>query len=288
MKSLRIIVSCVSLTLVLQNCGGSSGGGDAEAAAFALIGNISGSSYISPCDTLTPETGRGVFVADELVSAPGSTGIGYKNANCAKDGIRGQGEFNGSLDVYTMGASGSGASIILGWSGGKVQPSTGIDFIVYENPFFIGVQNNSNPFNAVFMEPLIIEVGNDQTNWCGWNPAYTNADPNTFVNNPTYWNRFAGITPVAYNQDTNPMTVAEVFDTDIVNGGGGGDGFDLADSNFGSSGTGCDSTLKNDIQANGFTYIKISAAKTILSTLPIDSAHSNPDIDGVVAKSVSP
>ncbi|TGK01622.1 LIC_13355 family lipoprotein [Leptospira langatensis] len=280
------MVFYISLCLILSNCGGS-GGGD-EAAALALLGNSSAPAYSSPCDSLVPETGRGVFVADQLISAPGNTGIGYKNANCAADGVRGQGEFNGSLDVYTLAATGSGASIILGWSGGKVQPSTGIDFIVYENPFFVGVQNSSNPFNAVFLEPLIVEVGNDQTNWCGWNPAYTNSDPYTFSNNPTYWNRFAGITPVAYNQDSNPMTVAEVFDTDIVNGGGGGDGFDLSDANFGDSGSGCDSTLKSNIQTNGFTYIKISAAKTILSSLPIDSAHANPDIDGVAAKSVSP
>lgn len=267
------------------NCEDSKSSSGAESLLALSLG---GSGFLSSCDLRNPETGRGIFVADEIISAPTSNGIGFKDSDCSADGIRGEGKFNGSLDVYSLEDSGSGSSIILRWSGVKVLPTSGIDFIVYENPFFIGVQNNSNSFDNVFMEPVIVEVGNDLTNWCGWDPEYTNADPNTFVGNPIYWNRFAGITPFVYNQDTNPMTVSEVFDTDIVNGGGGGDGFDLADSNFGNSGNGCNGTLKANIQASGFTYIKISAAKTILSALPIDSAHANPDIDGVIAKSVNP
>ncbi|EMK00454.1 LIC_13355 family lipoprotein [Leptospira sp. WS58.C1] len=280
---ISLILACFSIGLV--NCEDSK---SSSAAESLLALGLGGSGFLSSCDSKNPETGRGIFVADEIVSAPTSNGVGFKDSDCLVDGVRGQGKFNGSLDVYSLEDSGSGSAIILRWSGVKVLPVSGIDFIVYENPFFIGVQNDSNPFNNVFMEPLIVEVGNDLINWCGWDPEYTNPDPNTFVGNPIYWERFAGITPFVYNQDTNPMTVSEVFDTDIVNGGGGGDGFDLADPNFGNSGTGCDGSLKTDIQTNGFAYIKISAAKTILSTLPIDAAHANPDIDGVIARSVTP
>ncbi|EIE02125.1 LIC_13355 family lipoprotein [Leptospira licerasiae] len=280
---ISVILTCFFFGLV--NCEDSKSSSSAES---LLALGLGGSALLSSCDLRNPETGRGIFVADEIVSAPTSNGIGFKDSNCLVDGIRGQGKFNGSLDVYSLEDSGSGSAIILRWAGVKVLPTSGIDFIVYENPFFVGVQNGTNSFDNVFMEPLIVEVGNDLTNWCGWDPEYTNSDPNTFVGNPIYWARFAGITPFAYNQDTNPMTVSEVFDTDIVNGRGGGDGFDLADSNFGNSGSGCDGTLKSEIQTNGFTYIKISAAKTILTSLPIDSAHANPDIDGVIAKSVTP
>ncbi|TGK37907.1 LIC_13355 family lipoprotein [Leptospira andrefontaineae] len=285
MKIFQISIIFVCFSLVFTNCDDSKSSAGAES---LLALGLDGSGFLSSCDLRNPETGRGIFVADEIVSAPTNNGIGFKDSDCSVDGIRGQGKFNGSLDVYSIEDSGSGSAIILRWSGAKVLPTSGIDFIVYENPFFIGVQNDSNTFNNVFMEPLIVEVGNDLANWCGWDPEYTNSDPNTFVGNPIYWERFAGITPFSYNQDTNPMTVPEVFDTDIVNGGGGGDGFDLADSNFGNSGTGCTGGLKTDIQANGFTYIKISAAKTILTSLPIDPAHANPDIDGVIAKSVTP
>ncbi|PJZ27262.1 hypothetical protein CH352_09280 [Leptospira hartskeerlii] len=280
---ISIILTCFSFGLL--NCENSK---SSSAAESLLALGLGGSGLLSSCAQRNPETGRGIFVADEIISAPTSNGIGFKDSNCLVDGIRGQGKFNGSLDVYSLEASGIGSSIILRWASVKVLPTSGIDFIVYENPFFVGVQNNSNSFDNVFMEPLIVEVGNDLTNWCGWDPTYTNSDPNTFVGNPIYWNRFAGITPFVYNQDSNPMTVSEVFDTDILNGGGGGDGFDLADSNFGNSGSGCNGTLKSEIQTNGFTYIKISAAKTILTSLPIDSAHANPDIDGVIAKSVTP
>ncbi|MGJ4787321.1 LIC_13355 family lipoprotein [Leptospira koniambonensis] len=278
-----VMFTCFSLSFISCDDSKSSSGMEA-----LLALGIGGPGFLSACDQRTPESGRGIFVADEIISAPTSNGIGFKDSDCSVDGIRGEGNFNGSLDVYSLEASGIGSSIILRWSGVKVLPASGIDFIVYENPFFVGVQNNSNSFDNVFMEPLIVEVGNDLTNWCGWDPTYTNSDPNTFVGNPIYWNRFAGITPFVYNQDSNPMTVSEVFDTDIVNGGGGGDGFDLADPNFGNSGSGCNGTLKNEIQTNGFTYIKISAAKTILTSLPIDAAHANPDIDGVIAKSVTP
>ncbi|XDD50134.1 LIC_13355 family lipoprotein [Leptospira sp. WS92.C1] len=228
-----------------------------------------------PCQTRTAIDQVGVYNATQIVSAPADTGTGFLDSRCAIDGVLGMGNFNGSLDVFTLDINGPGATIILGWNGKKVLDTIGNDFIVYENPFLMG----GNP-NTVFLEPTIVEVGNDQANWCGWNPTYTGGA--TFSNNPNGWLRFAGIRYVDYNQDTSSMNSATLFST------GGGDVFDLSDANFGTSGTGCNGALLADIQANGFLFVKLTSAKEILTALPISNTYGNPDIDGVIAKQLSP
>lgn len=276
----------VSLLIGCDNKGGS--GGD-SASAFALLQLLqNGTGTYSFCRNYSPAESNSVFVANQVILAPAHTGNGFRDSYCAANGIRGIDKFNGSLDVFTLDTSGPGATLILGWSGKKVLPVSGIDFIAYENPFFIGAQNNTNPFNQVFLEPMVVEVGNDRSNWCGWNPVYTNGNPNSFSEDPSVWSRFGGITPFVYNQETNPMTVASIYNTDVVHGGGGGDGFDLADANFGASGSGCSGSLKTDLQTNGFTYIKLTSAIVLMPSLPIPVGNGSPDIDGVIAKSISP
>ncbi|TGL73670.1 LIC_13355 family lipoprotein [Leptospira yasudae] len=234
----------------------------------------SGSSS-RPCKDRIAIDQIGVYNAKEIVSAPANTNSGFQDSLCAADGVLGMGSFNGSLDVFTLDTNGAGASLILGWNGKKVTNATGADFIVFENPFQV-----SGNVNTVFLEPVIVEVGNDQTNWCGWNPTYTGGG--TFSNNPTNWLRFAGLKYVDYNQITNPMNSTTLFAS------GGGDSFDLGDANFGNSGTGCSGALKTELQTNGFLYVKLTSAKAILTSLPIPSSNENPDIDGVIAKQVSP
>ncbi|WP_444874211.1 LIC_13355 family lipoprotein [Leptospira santarosai] len=229
-----------------------------------------------PCKDRFAIDRAGIYNAKEIVSDPANTGTGFQDSTCAVDGILGLGNSNGSLDVFTLNNSGPGASLILGWNGKKVQNTAGTDFIVFENAFQVG----GNP-NSVFLEPIIVEVGNDQTNWCGWNPSYTQGG--VFSNDPAHWLRFAGLKYVDYNQITNPMNSVALFNLD-----GGGDGFDLGDVNFGNSGSGCNVALRNELQANGFLYIKLTSAKAILAVLPIPGANENPDIDGVIAKQISP
>ncbi|RHX88944.1 LIC_13355 family lipoprotein [Leptospira stimsonii] len=244
-------------------------------ALLAIVQNQSNTTASRPCLNRIAIDKVGIYNAKEIVSAPGNTGSGFQDSLCAVDGILGLGNFNGSLDVFTLDTNGAGASLILGWNGKKVQNTTGNDFIVFENPF----QSGGNA-TTVFLEPVIVEVGNDLTNWCGWNPSYTGGG--AFSSNPVNWLRFAGLRYVDYNQEKNPMDSATLFAS------GGGDGFDLLDANFGASGNGCNGTLTNNLQTNGFLYVKLTSAKAILTTLPIPGANENPDIDGVIAKQISP
>ncbi|AJR16060.1 hypothetical protein LEP1GSC107_4248 [Leptospira interrogans serovar Grippotyphosa str. UI 12769] len=229
---------------------------------------------VSPCKDRFAIDQVGIYNAKEIISASAHTGTGFQDSHCAVDGVLGLGNFNGSLDVFTLDTSGAGASLILGWNGKKVQNTAGTDFIVFENPF----QQGGNP-NSVFLEPVIVEVGNDQANWCGWNPVYNGGG--AFSTDPANWLRFAGLRYVDYNQITNPMNSVSLFNM------GGGDGFDLGDANFGNSGTGCSAALRADFQNNGFLYVKLTSAKVILPALPIPGANENPDIDGVIAKQVN-
>ncbi|TGK11839.1 LIC_13355 family lipoprotein [Leptospira fletcheri] len=266
----------------------SESGSEVSIAALTQLLQGGGSGTTSNCRSFLPKESGNIYVGDQIVSAPANSGIGFKDSYCSANGVRGIDLFDGSLDVYTLDPSGVGALLVLGWSGKKVLPGPGIDFMVYENPFFIGVQNNTNPFNSVFLEPIVVEVGNDLTNWCGWNPTYTNSNPSVFSNDPSVWARFAGITPFVLNQESNPMTVSAVYNPDVVHGGGGGDGFDLAEPNFGATGSGCTGTLKNDLQTNGFLYIKLVPAITVQPSLPIPAGNGTPDIDGVIARNLSP
>ncbi|PJZ56215.1 LIC_13355 family lipoprotein [Leptospira barantonii] len=273
-SNIRAILIIV-LILFLSDCKPESKD-DSSLAALLFIAQTGSSANASrPCKDRIAIDQTGVYNAKEIVSAPANVGSGFQDSICAVDGVMGMGSFNGSLDVFTLDTNGAGASLILGWFGKKVQNATGADFIVFENPF----QQGGNA-TTVYLEPVIVEVGNDQTNWCGWNPTYTGGG--TFSNNPTNWLRFAGLKYVDYNQITNPMNSTTLFAS------GGGDSFDLGDANFGNSGTGCNGALKTELQTNGFLYVKLTSAKAILTSLPIPGANENPDIDGVIAKQLSP
>jgi hypothetical protein len=233
----------------------------------------------------------GVYLADEVVEAPGSTGSGYGNANLMINGVRGSGATAGGTDVYSLEQTGPTTHVVLGWSGKKVKNVAGADFIVYENAF------NVSPSPARFMELIVVEVSNDNTNYCGFAPDYTNAVETTYSNDPGTWLRFAGKTPVIYNVDaagTN-FTAVELFtDADANSEGdlGGGDMFNLdnlSDSNM--WGIGCDTTLRNELQTNGFRYLKLTAAPRRVNSdtaarFVHDAISSGPDIDGVVARSI--
>ncbi|WP_167883106.1 LIC_13355 family lipoprotein [Leptospira barantonii] len=265
----------IVLILSLPYCKEESKDNSSVAALLLLVQSGSSNNSSRLCKDRIAIDQTGVYNAKEIVSAPANVGTGFQDSLCAVDGILGMGSFNGSLDVFTLDTNGAGASLILGWNGKKVQNPTGNDFIVFENPFQMG-----GSATTVYLEPVIVEVGNDQTNWCGWNPTYTGGG--TFSNNPASWLRFAGLRYVDYNQITNPMNSTTLFSS------GGGDAFDLGDANFGNSGTGCSGALKTELQTNGFLYIKMTSAKAILTTLPIPGANENPDIDGVIAKQLSP
>lgn len=232
----------------------------------------------------------GVYVADTVVSAPGNTASGFYDANKAVNGIRGTGTASGSLDVFSLDNSGSSASIVLSWAGKKIKNGTGTDFIVYENAFY-----QSGNSNQRFMDLMFVEVSVDGVSYCGFAPDYTASPETNYSNNPAYWQRFAGKNPVLYNVDSNNLTATQLFQDNDANGEpdlGGGDPYDLdnlsADNSFS---IGCSTTLRNDIIANGFRYLRlIPAARRINpdtgAAFVTDSASFGPDIDGAVARYV--
>lgn len=269
-----------------------SGGGANETAALAALvlgGGLgsAGSSGSSSSSTAACSSGSApadpAYLADTVTSAPGATGSGFGDSSKATNGICGQGTSVGSTDVFSLDATGSGASITLEWAGKKVTNGTGIDFVVFENAFYYG--GNSS---TVFMEAIIVEVSQDNSSWCGFAPNYTNGDETTYSTNPSVWSNFAGKTAVYYNRETNPLSASAIFDASQA----GGDGFDLDNlSDDNSFGIGCSTTLRNDIRdTNGFVYLRLTAASnrtnadTAANFLQDPGAFNGPDIDGVVGR----
>ncbi|MBX7056679.1 MAG: LIC_13355 family lipoprotein [Leptospirales bacterium] len=258
-------------------------GGDDSAAAALLLAAVAPSSGASCQQTAAPPAGA--FVADVAASAPGNTGGVFYDVRCAVNGVRGAGDASGSTDVFSLNESGLTASMVLEWSGRRVLNGGGVDFVVYENAFF-----QSGNSSQRFMEAAIIEVSEDNISYCGFNPDYTNAPETSYSQDPTKWSRFAGINPVYYNQDQNPMTSANLF-----NGVGGGDRFDLANlvDDSASFANGCSPALVTNLKASGFVYLRIRAASSLNNPataapfLRDPGAFNGPDIDGAIAASVA-
>ncbi|MBE7410665.1 MAG: LIC_13355 family lipoprotein [Leptospiraceae bacterium] len=220
--------------------------------------------------------------ADNVVSAPNHTGDGFYDKNKAINGVRGSGCCSGSTDVYSLSATGIGASIVLEWKNKKIVNGAGIDLIVFENPF--NINGNSS---ARFMEPLIVEVSRDNIKYCGFFPNYTHTNETVYSNDPSKWLNFAGKTPVLYNEDTNKIAGNDIYDLSKS----GGDGFDLDNlSSDNSFSIGCSTTVVNDILQNGFYYIRLTSATDRVNPdsgvkFPKDSgAFDGSDIDGVFAR----
>jgi hypothetical protein len=239
--------------------------------------------------SITTSTNTVVIVpedtADTVVSAPnhnGDSGV-FRDQTKAVNGIRGAGRNSGSLDVFSLATTGVGASIVLEWKGKRILNGTGIDFIVFENPFLY-----NNTTSTVFMEPLIVEVSNDNTNYCGFSPNYVNSPETVYSNNPSNWSNFAGLTPVLYNIETNPLTQSELYTLSKT----GGDGFDLdtlsANNDFN---IGCNTTLRDSIRANGFIYLRLTSASARINPDTSNfflqdsgALQGGSDIDGVIAR----
>jgi hypothetical protein len=216
--------------------------------------------------------------ADTVVSAPNHTGLGYQDKAKAINGVRGAGNYSGSGDVYSLTATGQGSSIVLEWSGRRITNGAGIDFIVFENPFYL----NSSSAKA-FLEPTLVEVSIDNIKYCGFNPTYSNIPSTSFSDSVVHWNKFAGITPVLYNMETNPLSGNHLYDISKA----GGDGFDLSDlvADINPDPTvGCTSNEVSMIQSMGFVYLRLTAATAKNFPANPNSFGGGADIDGVLAR----
>ncbi len=72
---------------------------------------------------------------------------------------RGEGDATGSLDVAALGC---GGTITLAFDGPGIADGPGVDFLVFENPFRVGVET--------FSEPAWVGVSDDGTTW-SWFPC---------------------------------------------------------------------------------------------------------------------
>lgn len=292
-KTIGIAATLVALAM-LGACSlvpGKSDNGESALALLALAGSVSSSGSVS-CSARTGTAPSGTALADVVSSAPGDTSSGFGNSRCAVNGVRGEGNDQGSTDVYSLAATGSSSVLVLSFSSSKITNGAGTDFVVFENPF-----NNSGSATNRFMEPVIVEVSYDASNWCGFNPSYSSG---TYSTNPANWIRFAGITPVLYNQETNALSAGDLFTS------GGGDGFDLSNLATGTtSGANCLSVAANTsctagtvtaLQGSGagqgVRYIRLIAASACTNpnagsaSFPQDSGAfgGGPDIDGVIGR----
>jgi hypothetical protein len=259
----------VYITFIIFNCGPQNNTENARALALLFSGNSSPKANF----VLREE------MADTIISAPYNNGESFRDQNSAINGVRGSGLFGGSLDVFSLAQTGTGAEMIVSWSGREIYNGDGIDFVIFENPWIIGSDSN-----VLFIEPTIVEVSRDNISYCGFNPSFSS---NQYSRDPSNWLRFAGLKPVLYNEDSNKLPSDSIFNVNQS----GGDGFDLSDlSDDNFFNIGCNTTVRDSIKNNGFKYLKLTAASSRINSFtnnyfPIDSAStSGPDIDGVSAR----
>jgi len=281
----------ISSLSIFATCSSDEGGTDGAAALLlAALQSQATTSTACPPESLPPD----VLLADTVESAPAASANDFKDPQKAVNGICGAGQSVGSGDVYELGPSGADATLVLSWANQRVTNASGIDIVIFENVF----QNSGQ--SAFFVEPVIAEVSDDNANWCGWAPDYTNGDESAYSGDRSLWQKFAGLTPTLYNMTTNPLTTDQIF-TDADSNGymdlAGGDGLDLDDlsaANASHSGSGCSASEVAAIQSGGFIYLRLTNAGAqtnpdTAANFPVDetAVGRGPDIDGVVARSTA-
>lgn len=125
----------------------------------------------------------------------------------------GGGSERGSTDVVSLG---SGGSIVLSFAPNAIVDGPGPDFIVFENPFWIGGDSSN-----VYAEPGEVSVSDDGTTWQTFpcNPTLTSAPDGTGTAPP--YGACAGW-HVVHSTPTNGISPVDPATA-------GGDAFDLAD-----------------------------------------------------------
>lgn len=147
------------------------------------------------------------FIAEIVSFTPGS-GAGFgqdRMPDVVLGPPRGGGEFDGALDVLSLG---HGGEIVVRLGGGGACDAPGPDFVVFENAFRIGAAGS-----AVFVEAGIVAVSGDGIDFV------------SFPYDPVSFDGLAGRTPVLAHPDNG----IDPHDPDSA----GGDGFDLADVGVG-------------------------------------------------------
>ncbi len=201
-------------------------------------------------------------IADAVVEAPGAREGVFGDPSLATNGVRGGGASQGSLDVFSIRP---GEHLVLEWTGRRAVDGPGPDLAVFENPFDF--------FGGTFVDPVVVEVSRDGAAWVAFPHRYDAADSGAYSYRREDWVGFAGRTPVALHEETNPL---DPFDP-----AAGGDTFDLA-----SLGDGAEASR---IREEGFRFLRLSPASDHIdpqtdAAFPRDPVSDGPDIDGVAAR----
>jgi hypothetical protein len=182
----------------------------------------------------------------------------------------GSGLFGGTLGVFSLGLEGE---IVLEFSDNVVVDGPGVDFTVFENPFF-----GTGLFEIVdvlFSEPGTVSVSQDGVSWLAFPCADALADA-------PYYPGCAGVYPVLANGESDdrhpavptfapPVTsfIGQVKSAIAVPDGSGGDSFDLADVGLGWA-----------------RYVRIESADHVNGPFGPDNAGF--DLDAVTAVNSAP
>jgi len=208
-------------------------------------------------------------VAGILVASPG---VDEETADATKavNGVRGCGEGCGSTDVASLSPEPpEKAYIVLSWGGRRVTDGPGADFVVFENPFAI------SRGGGVFMDQLVVFLSRDGVTWVPFPYDYTASDETVYSDDPAHWEGFAGVTPVLFHEEENPV---DPFHTAVA----GGDAFDLADLPV-------DGGEAEAIREGGFSFLKLVVASACENPDTGEPFVSDPmsnggDIDGVYGR----
>ena len=210
----RLLSFCSLAAACVLGCGqapatGSDGGfisfgdaaSDAPSSSDALPGELDGGF---------PLPDGGVIAADRFVTGV----VSFTPGDCAGFGATalpgivegppvGAGSSAGSTDVVSLGV---GGSIVLSFAPNAIVDGPGVDFVVFENAFYVG--GNAN---VIYAEPAEVSVSDDGSTWQVYPCTATKAPYGACAGwHPVYSAPGDGISPVDY-----PTC--------------GGDGFDLAD-----------------------------------------------------------
>ncbi|HQH12976.1 MAG TPA: hypothetical protein PLS31_11175 [Candidatus Sumerlaeota bacterium] len=141
----------------------------------------------------------------------------------------------GSEDVLNIGV---GGSVIVEFIENVIYDGEGVDFVIFENPFYIG-----GDFDRVYLEPAYVFVSSDGDNFTSFPVNYLPQNPplSTGDDNPDHYIGFAGIRPVF----SNPENGINPLDPSVS----GGDAFDLSDIK--------DDAAKKGIDLQNIRFIKI-------------------------------
>jgi hypothetical protein len=153
---------------------------------------------------------KGYTFADSVIEHSGEELRGYTKEK-ALNGVYGQGDSMGSLDVFIVGG---GEYAVFEWKGKRIINGEGADLKVFENGFFM-----SGSDERMSLDLATVKVSKDGEEWFSFPVSY---DDSQYQNSYKGKEGFVGLNPVYLNMDTNFIHPSEEES--------GGDAFDLSDA----------------------------------------------------------